>query len=126
MAKDGYKIQCLKQAARTHPGSKVTPMKQNNAQILLNVRDTMRLMLTSAESDNWEKVTLLDKERTDLLSGLSDNEYTGDLELIDEIVKLDQKILETAEKAKSSINEKVAMVCRAKGIHSEYQTIADL
>jgi len=101
-------------------------MKNNNARILLDVRDTMQLMLTSAESENWEKVTMLDKERTGLLSGLSNTEYTGDIELIDEIVKLDKTILETAEKAKSNLNEKVALVYRTRGIHSEYQTIADL
>jgi len=101
-------------------------MKRNNTHILLDVRDTMRLMLNSAESDNWDKVTVLDKERNGLLSGLSNTEYTGDLDLIDEIVRLDREILEAATRAKNNLNEKVAQVCRTRGVITEYQTIADL
>ena len=69
-------------------------MKNSNAQILIIVRDTMQQMLSSAQTENWEKVSVLDKKRTELLSDLSDTEYTGGLELIDEIIKLDQTLLD--------------------------------
>ncbi len=101
-------------------------MTKSNAQILFDVRETMKLMLSSAQSENWDEVTVLDKERTGLLSDLSKTEYTGELELIDEIIRLDQKILEAATRAKSELNDKVALACRSREVHNEYQTISDL
>jgi hypothetical protein len=101
-------------------------MKNSNVRILLDVRNTMRLMLNSAESNNWDEVTALDNQRNNLLSGLSKSAYTGDIELIDEIIKLDRDILMAAQRAKTELNDKVALACRAKGIHNQYQTIADL
>ncbi len=101
-------------------------MTKSNAQILFDVRETMKLMLSSAQSENWDEVTVLDKERTGLLSDLSKTEYTGELELIDEIIRLDQKILEAATRAKSELNDKVSLACRSREVHNEYQTISDL
>ena len=88
-------------------------MKNSNAQILIIVRDTMQQMLSSAQTENWEKVSVLDKKRTELLSDLSDTEYTGGLELIDEIIKLDQKILDMATRARNQINDRVALASRS-------------
>lgn len=101
-------------------------MKNSNAEILFVVRDIMQQMIFSAQTENWENVSVLDKKRTEFLSDLSDTEYTGGLELIDEIIKLDQKILELATKAKSQLNDKVALASRSRQVHNEYQTISEL
>lgn len=101
-------------------------MKNNNAEILLIVRDLMQQMISSAQTANWENVSALDKKRTEFLSDLSDTEYTGGLELIDEIIELDQQILELATTAKSQINDKLALASRSRQVHNEYQTIAEL
>ena len=101
-------------------------MKNSNAEILFVVRDIMQQMIFSAQTENWENVSVLDKKRTEFLSDLSDTEYTGGLELIDEIIKLDQKILDMATSAKNQINDRVALASRSREVHNEYQTISEL
>jgi len=101
-------------------------MTKNNEQILLDIRDTMKQMLNFAESSNWDQVTELDQQRNGLASAISNKEYTGNISLIDEIINLDKKILETTSSAKTEINKKVALVNRARSAHSKYQTIAEL
>jgi hypothetical protein len=101
-------------------------MSRSNTQILSDVRDTMKLMLISAESHDWQNVTNLDQERNKLLADLSKTEYTGDLQLIDEIVKLDQKIVASAIQARAEISEKVSVATHTREVHEEYKSIAKL